>query len=84
MKFSIKTYADKAPEITLGGLPLDPDKLAGIEFRAGNGAIPHVVLTLIPAEVEIDVARAAVTQVEADGPPPAPQPNREQRRAGKK
>jgi hypothetical protein len=83
MKFSIKTYADKAPEITLGGIPLDPERLAGVEFKAGNGAIPHVVLTLIPAEVEIDVARAAVTQVEADGPP-APQPNREQRRAGKK
>lgn len=86
MKFTIKTYANKPPEITLGGVTLDPERLAGVEFKAGNGAIPHVVLTLIPTEVAIDVSRAAVTQVEAEGAPPAPAPpaNRAERRAGKK
>lgn len=86
MKFTIKTYADRPPEITLGGQPIDPERLAGVEFKAGNGAIPHVVLTLIPTEVAIDVARAAVTQVEAEGAPPAPAPpaNRAERRASKK
>ena len=66
MKFAMKTFADRAPEVTIGGMSIPADRLAGVEFKAGNGAIPHVVLTLIPTEVAIDVARAAVTQVEAE------------------
>ncbi len=69
MKFSMKTYADRAPEVSIGGLSIPAERLAGVEFRAGNGAIPHVVLTLIPAEVDLEIAKAAVTQVEADAPP---------------
>jgi len=64
MKFSMKTFADRAPEVTIGGMSISADRLAGVEFKAGNGALPHVVLTLIPAEVDLEIAKAAVTQVE--------------------
>lgn len=70
MRFSIKTFADKPPEVKLGGVALDPERLAAVEFKAGGGHVPHVILTIIPEAVEVDIARAAVTQVEAEGAPP--------------
>lgn len=87
MKFKLKINAEGAT-VSIGGKDLDPKRLAGIEMRVVANQLPQVVLTLIPDEVEVDLGKAAVTQVETDAPAkptPPPAPNREQRRAaGKK
>lgn len=71
MKFKLKLGAQGA-EVSIGGVTIDPARLAGIEMRVLPNQLPAVVLTLVPSEVEVDLGKAAVTQIEADPPPADP------------
>ncbi len=87
MKISFKATA-AGVELVVGKERIPPERIAGFEFKAmPGGGLPHAVITLVPDEMEIDAAMAAVTQVqpEAVAAPPAqaPQPNRAARRKKK-